>query len=123
MKRAPVAPSSAREQDMAECFQIAAADNVATLLVDTEPGAIAVRGQRQANEISVTQPIRMGHKIALCAIGEGEPVVKYGVTIGVATRPIAPGEWVHLHNCKSRCDAGSSHLDVVTGVRGETPYA
>lgn len=107
---------------MAECFQIAATDNVATLLMDTEPGVVAVRGEGQAHEVPVTQPIRMGHKVALREIGEGKPVVKYGVTIGVATRPIAPGEWVHLHNCKSMCDAGSSNLDVVTGVRGETPY-
>lgn len=107
---------------MAECFQIAATDNVATLLMDTGPGAIAVRGEGQAREIPATEPIRMGHKVALCAIGEGKPVVKYGVTIGIATRPIAPGEWVHLHNCKSLCDAVSSNLDVVTGVRAETPY-
>lgn len=110
------------ECDVAECFQIAAKDNVATLLRDSEPGMIAVRGEGKRREIPVTQPIRMGHKVALQAIGEGEPVVKYGVTIGVAVRPIAPGEWVHLHNCKSLCDAGSSKLDVVTGTRGETPY-
>ncbi|HEV2326121.1 MAG TPA: UxaA family hydrolase [Terracidiphilus sp.] len=110
------------EYDMAECFQIAAMDNVATLLRDAEPGTIAVRGEGERREIPVTQPLGMGHKVALCAIGEGEPVVKYGVTVGVATRPIAPGEWVHLHNCKSLCDAGSSKLDLVTGARGETPY-
>lgn len=108
---------------MAECFQIAATDNVATLLMDTEPGAIAVRGEGEAREVPVTEPVRMGHKVALCGIGKGKPVVKYGVTIGEATRSIAPGEWVHLHNCKSRCDAGSSNLDAITGVRGETPYA
>lgn len=112
----------ARERDMAECFQIAAADNVATLLMDTGPDVIAVRGEGPAREIPAAEPIRMGHKIALCAIAEGKPIVKYGTTIGVATRPIAPGEWVHLHNCRSLCDAGSSNLDVVTGVRGETPY-
>lgn len=107
---------------MADCFQIAATDNVATLLMDTGPGAIAVRGEGQEREIPATELIRMGHKVALCAIGEGKPVVKYGVTIGIATRPITAGEWVHLHNCKSLSDAGSSSLDVVTGVRGETPY-
>lgn len=107
---------------MAECFQIAAKDNVATLLGDAEPGAVSVRGEAETREIAVTEPIRMGHKVALRAIGKGEAVVKYGVTIGEATRPIAPGEWVHLQNCRSLCDAGSSNLDVVTGVRGETPY-
>jgi altronate dehydratase small subunit len=108
---------------MAECFQIAAADNVATLLADAEPGTIAAGGGGETREIALTEPIRMGHKVALRAIGKGEPVVKYGVTIGVATRPIGRGEWVHLHNCKSLHDAGSSNLDVTTGARGETPYA
>lgn len=107
---------------MAECFKIAATDNVATMLMDSGPGAIAVRGEGQVREIAAMEPIRMGHKVALCLIGEGKTVVKYGVTIGVATRPIAPGEWVHLHNCKSLYDAGSTNLDVVTGIRGETPY-
>jgi altronate dehydratase small subunit len=108
---------------MAECFQIAGIDNVATLLTDAEPGKVAVGGEGETREVAMTEPIRMGHKVALCAIGEGELVVKYGVTIGVATRAIAPGEWVHLHNCKSLYDAVSSKVDVVTGARGETPYA
>jgi SAF domain len=108
---------------MTECFQIARNDNVATLLADAEPGLVAVRGDVAADEIEVTQPIRIGHKVALREIREGEPVVKYGVTIGVATRPVARGEWVHLHNCRSVHDAQSSKLDVETGVREETPYA
>lgn len=107
---------------MAECFLINLNDNVATLLADAEPGAVMIRGEAQAREIETKQPIKMGHKIALRAIPEGEPVVKYGVAIGAATRGIAAGEWVHLHNCKSLQDAKSSSLDVVTGVRGETPY-
>ena len=39
-----------------------------------------------------------GHKYALCAIAEGETIVKYGTPIGHATRDIAPGEHVHSHN-------------------------
>lgn len=107
---------------MAECFQIGRKDNVATLLMDAEPGTVVVRGEAQAGEIQVTQPIRMGHKVALRDIREGEPVVKYGVTIGVATRAVARGEWVHLHNCRSRYDAQSSNLDVESGTREEMPY-
>ena len=107
---------------MAECFLIASRDNVATLLTDAEPGAVHVLGEAEAREIYATEPIRMGHKIALRAIEAGDPVVKYGVAIGTATRKICPGEWVHLHNCRSYYDAPSSKLDVVTGVRGETPY-
>ncbi|MDE3150154.1 MAG: UxaA family hydrolase [Acidobacteriota bacterium] len=108
---------------MAECFQIVPTDNVATLLQDAGgPGVVAIRGEAEQREIRLAQPIRMGHKVALRAIETGAPVVKYGVPIGEATRFIAPGEWVHLHNCRSLYDAGSSSLDVETGAREEMPY-
>ena len=42
-----------------------------------------------------------GHKYALRDIAEGENVVKYGMPIGHATRPIARGEHVHVHNLKT----------------------
>lgn len=105
------------------CFQIADADNVATLLADAEPGAVPIRGKAGLDEIQLTEPIKLGHKVAVRAIADGAAVVKYGVTIGVATRSIAPGEWVHLHNCRSLCDAVSSSLDRETGARNDTQYA
>jgi altronate hydrolase len=39
-----------------------------------------------------------GHKYARRAIAAGEAVIKYGMPIGHATRDIAPGEHVHVHN-------------------------
>ena len=42
-----------------------------------------------------------GHKYALRDIAEGENVIKYGMPIGHATRPIAKGEHVHVHNVKT----------------------
>ena len=39
-----------------------------------------------------------GHKIAACRIAEGEPVKKYNAVIGVASRDIEPGDYVHSHN-------------------------
>lgn len=45
--------------------------------------------------------IPMGHKIAVDAIRQGEPIIKYGFPIGVATGDIAPGEHVHSHNMTS----------------------
>ena len=42
--------------------------------------------------------IGMGHKFALVAIKEGDPILKYGQVLGFAGRPIAPGEHVHVHN-------------------------
>src|ERR1035437_1970827 len=96
---------------MKECFQIEMADNVATVLQDAEAEAVLLRGQAEAREIRLTQPIQAGHKVALCDLEGGAPLVKYGVTIGETTQPIAEGEWVHLHNCRSRYDGRSSTLN------------
>ncbi len=45
-----------------------------------------------------------GHKIALRDIAEGENVIKYGHSIGVATKQIVKGDHVHVHNLKSTID-------------------
>ncbi len=42
-----------------------------------------------------------GHKVALKEIRKGEPVIKYGQVIGIATIDIKEGEWVHSHNMKT----------------------
>ena len=42
-----------------------------------------------------------GHKLALRDIKAGEKIVKYGFPIGVATKDIAKGEWVHVHNVRT----------------------
>ncbi len=107
---------------MAECFQISLLDNVATLLADAEPGSVTIRGEAEQQAIHLAQPVRIAHKVALRAMEKGAPVVKYGVPIGEATQSIAPGEWVHLHNCRSFYDDGSSHLNLETGAREEMPY-
>jgi altronate dehydratase small subunit len=109
---------------MPGCFQIDLEDNVATALEDAEAAAdLKVLGDSPLAVVRTLEPIRAGHKVALRPIAPGEAIVKYGFVIGEATRAIAPGEWVHLHNCRSRYDAGSSELDNETGVRGGTRYA
>ena len=42
-----------------------------------------------------------GHKYAVRQIKEGEPVIKYGFPIGVATKDVAPGERVHTDNLRT----------------------
>ncbi len=42
-----------------------------------------------------------GHKIALCDMDIGCPVIKYGNPIGVASQPIAAGQAVHTENLKT----------------------
>jgi altronate hydrolase len=43
-----------------------------------------------------------GHKVAACAIAQGEPVRKYDTIIGFASRDIEAGEHVHSHNIELR---------------------
>jgi altronate dehydratase len=45
--------------------------------------------------------IPFGHKIALIDLKKGDPIIKYGEKIGLASRDIKIGEWVHTHNVES----------------------
>jgi hypothetical protein len=77
---------------------ISSRDNVATALESLETGrSFAVNG----TELTATQRIPRGHKIALRPILAGEPVMKYGNPIGTATTDIAAGSHVHVHNVSS----------------------
>jgi altronate hydrolase len=51
--------------------------------------------------VEVREPIDLGHKVALRSIAQGEPVRKYGQIIGFASRPIAAGAHVHVHNLRA----------------------
>lgn len=73
-------------------------DNVATALETLEPGRQLVLG---GTAVTVLEPVAPGHKIALRPIAPGEPVLKYGSPIGVASAAIAPGAHVHTHNLSS----------------------
>jgi altronate dehydratase small subunit len=44
------------------------------------------------------EAIPFGFKIALQEIPQGQIIRKYGETIGMASRPIAKGALVHIHN-------------------------
>jgi len=97
-------------------------DNVATVLDNVSPGPLQMLGDSSGAAIDAVETIASGHKIALQPIAVGAPVVKYGVTIGLATEPIAPGGWVHTHNCKSRLDERSHTLDRDTGAPTDIQY-
>lgn len=74
-------------------------DNVATLLEVGETGhQVAIADGRS---VTLAGPIPAGHKVALASLAAGQPVVKYGVSIGRVTQPIAPGAHVHIHNMES----------------------
>lgn len=64
------------------------------------PAGETVQIDGQTLILSTTIP--MAHKLALRAIAAGQPVRKYGETIGEARTAIAAGDHVHVHNIISR---------------------
>ena len=48
--------------------------------------------------------------MAAAPVDTGAPVRKFGQIIGFASRPIAPGEWVHEHNCAVKEFARDYHF-------------
>jgi hypothetical protein len=86
-------------------------DNVATALEPLEPGhRLEVRG----SVVTTAEAIPRGHKVALASIAPGEPVVKYGSPIGIATEDVCPGAHVHTHNLSS--NRGRGDLDAEHAV-------
>ncbi|ONI38644.1 altronate hydrolase [Candidatus Epulonipiscium fishelsonii] len=72
-------------------------DNVIVALQNVEKG-------ETLQEIYILEPIKTGHKIANKDISQGEIIIKYGLPIGVSTKDIKKGEWVHTHNIKTRLE-------------------
>ncbi|AMJ41081.1 UxaA family hydrolase [Anaerotignum propionicum] len=56
--------------------------------------------------ITATEPIPQYHKIALTHIPIHNPVYKYGQIIGLATKEISQGDYVHVHNIESKRGRG-----------------
>jgi altronate hydrolase len=73
-------------------------DNVAVAARPIPKGFALNVGDRT---VEVSEPIALGHKVALGNIAVGEPVRKYGQIIGFASKPIPIGSWVHVHNIKA----------------------
>jgi altronate hydrolase len=71
-------------------------DNVAIAKADLAPGLTLT--DEDGRSIVVRHSIPSGHKLALEAVAVGDPVRRYGQVIGLATRPISPGDHVHTHN-------------------------
>ncbi|MBT3360991.1 MAG: UxaA family hydrolase [Rhodospirillales bacterium] len=78
-------------------------DGVATALRPLAAGALARVGTPAGPvEVKVGEDIRRCHKFALASIPSGSTIRKYGEIIGDATRDIAAGTHVHVHNLSGR---------------------
>ena len=76
-------------------------DNVGTLIDSARAGeACALQGERTGS-VPLAADVAFGHKVCIAATPAGADVLKYGQVIGRATRAIAVGEHVHVHNIES----------------------
>lgn len=85
-------------------LQADAKDNVATVFAEgiVEGAEVQVLDPMGAKSpLVVRGTVPYGHKIALQDIAAGELIIKYGEEIGVATRDIRQGDYVHVHNLDS----------------------
>ena len=87
---------------------LSAKDNVATVLISVraETRVPILLAGTQALCVVTTDAIPLGHKVSVQHIPSGGSVVKWGETIGVATRDIRRGEHVHIHNVASQRGRG-----------------
>ena len=83
-------------------------DAVVIAVAPLQPGTeIEVRRGDAAARVVVETLIPFGHKMAVVEIAAGDPVIKYGEIIGIATAAIRSGQHVHVHNVRSdRAGAG-----------------
>lgn len=84
-------------------------DTVATALESLFAGnAVVVEISGRHIVIEAVSNIPQGHKLSIVEIDQGQRVLKYGETIGLASIYIAKGDHVHTHNVVS-CSQRSSH--------------
>ena len=86
-----------------------ARDNVANLIGPGGKGrrvSCTVEGQEGTEEIELRDDLPSNHKLARRDIVSGEPIIKYGLQIGTATRDIERGRHVHAHNIESNRGRG-----------------
>ncbi len=80
-------------------------DSVGVATEDIAAGSKATGRLRDSSDtvdVTVTDDVPLGHKIAVKQLAKGDKVIEYGAEIGVATKDNAPGQHVHVHNLKGQ---------------------
>lgn len=86
---------------------INSSDNVATAVANLPAGSKVSFFLGQKNEeLTLKDPIPLGHKFALEDLVQGQEIIKYGESIGSTLSPIAKGSHVHVHNMQSNRGRG-----------------
>ena len=87
-------------------------DNVANLVGPGGKGdrvECTTEGKTDKQTITLLNDIPSNHKFAFADIKANEPIVKYGLVIGKASKSIKQGEYVHVHNIESNRGRGDLH--------------
>lgn len=82
---------------MNDAIRLHPLDNVCTLLRDVRQGEFIRYESEEELKVTSTE-IPAYHKVACIDFHPGDHIIKYGVAIGKAVKPIAKGEWVWEEN-------------------------
>jgi galactarate dehydratase len=111
-KPTPVAPHAIR---MDERDNVAIVANAGGL----EAGSTFATGF--AAGLVLRERVPQAHKVALVDIGEGEPVLRYGIPIGYALKAIVAGSWVHERLLRMPAARSLDGLPMATAKRAPPP--
>ena len=92
-------------------------DNVGIVL---DPEGIAA-GTVLSNGVTVRERVPQSHKIAFATLAAGEPVLRYGQVIGLATRRIDAGYWIREDMLKLPVAPPLDQLPLATAVPPAAP--
>jgi len=80
-------------------------DTVGVAVADIKTGeavaGVCMHDSSVTAQVVARGDIPLGHKIALVDMPDQAQVIKYGVVIGGAVKPIVAGDHVHVHNIQS----------------------
>lgn len=91
---------------MEKIIQIAQNDNVVVALTPIKAGDVFKVNDKQ---VTALEDIPQGHKIAVQSIDKEESIIKYGFSIGHATKEIKAGQWIHTHNMATNLEGEISY--------------
>lgn len=83
-------------------------DHVATCIAQVKRGETVelMLNGRKTKKIKAKQNIPYAHKICIKPMKKGEHCLKYGLSIGSATKDIQIGDYIHVHNIESNRGRG-----------------
>ena len=98
-------------------IQLHPRDNVAIIVND---GGLPA-GTQFASGLSLTEAVPEAHKVALAEILPGQPIVRYGMTIGYAAAPIAKGSCVREEAVRLPSPPDLNRLPICTATPEPLP--